>query len=94
MQTDHIATGQDTSPAELPFRDAQVLWFPILRQGRRQLDIFVGKNQTRPNTDSLEGNGNHAHHDEVSGTEKKHVANDHAEWLGVGSAEVMSPAAA
>jgi hypothetical protein len=65
-----------------------------LSQGKRQLDIFVGKNQSRPNTDRLEGSGNHTHHDEVSGTEKKHVANDHAERLAVGSAEVMSPAAA
>ncbi len=54
----------------------------------------MGKNQSRPNTDRLEGSGNHTHHDEVSGTEKKHVANDHAERLAVGSAEVMSPAAA
>jgi alpha-mannosidase len=66
-------------------------------QAARQLEFLVGKNQTGPNTDSLEeAMAIVQHHDGVSGTEKQHVANDYAQRLAVGSAEVMIiiPAAA
>jgi alpha-mannosidase len=66
-------------------------------QAARQLEFLVGKNQTGPNTDSLEeAMAIVQHHDGVSGTEKQHVANDYAQRLAVGSAEVMMiiPAAA
>jgi alpha-mannosidase len=66
-------------------------------QAARQLEFLVGKNQTGPNTDSLEeAMAIVQHHDGVSGTEKQHVANDYAQRLAIGSAEVMMiiPAAA
>jgi alpha-mannosidase len=57
-------------------------------QAARQLEFLVGKNQTGPNTDSLEeAMAIVQHHDGVSGTEKQHVANDYAQRLAVGSAE-------
>ncbi len=52
---------------------------------------MVGKNLRSggPNTDNLEeAMALLQHHDGVSGTEKQHVANDYAERLAVGSAEV------
>jgi alpha-mannosidase len=55
------------------------------------VEFLVGKNLRNggPNTDKLEeAMALLQHHDGVSGTEKQHVANDYAERLAVGSAEV------
>ncbi|CAK9202875.1 unnamed protein product [Sphagnum troendelagicum] len=60
-------------------------------QAARQVEFLVGKNLRNggPNTDNLEeAMALLQHHDGVSGTEKQHVANDYAERLAVGSAEV------
>ncbi|KAG6556620.1 hypothetical protein Mapa_001561 [Marchantia paleacea] len=57
-------------------------------QAARQLEFIVGKNETGPNTDSLEeAMAIVQHHDGVSGTERQHVANDYAKRLSIGAAE-------
>jgi hypothetical protein len=62
----------------------------LVGQEARHLEFLVGKNQTRPNTDSLkEAMAIVQHHDGVSGTEKQHVANYYVQQLVVGSAKVM-----
>ncbi|KAL2629535.1 hypothetical protein R1flu_014221 [Riccia fluitans] len=57
-------------------------------QAARQLEFVVGKNETGPNTDSLEdAMAIVQHHDGVSGTERQHVANDYSKRLSIGAAE-------
>ncbi|KAJ4960967.1 hypothetical protein NE237_020877 [Protea cynaroides] len=54
----------------------------------RQLEFFKGRNNLRPNTDTLaDALAVAQHHDAVSGTEKQHVANDYAKRLSLGYAE-------
>jgi hypothetical protein len=58
-------------------------------QAARQLEFFVGKQSSGPNTDLLEESmAILQHHDGVSGTEKQHVANDYAKRLYLGTTEV------
>ncbi|XP_043724653.1 probable alpha-mannosidase At5g13980 isoform X2 [Telopea speciosissima] len=54
----------------------------------RQLEFFKGRNNLRPNTDTLaDALAVAQHHDAVSGTEKQHVANDYAKRLSIGYVE-------
>ncbi|KAJ8752293.1 hypothetical protein K2173_003929 [Erythroxylum novogranatense] len=54
----------------------------------RQLEIFKGRNNMGPNTDSLaDALAIAQHHDAVAGTEKQHVANDYAKRLSIGYTE-------
>uniref|UniRef100_A0A2P2KS65 Alpha-mannosidase n=1 Tax=Rhizophora mucronata TaxID=61149 RepID=A0A2P2KS65_RHIMU len=54
----------------------------------RQLEVFKGRSNTGPNTDSLaDALAIAQHHDAVTGTEKQHVANDYAKRLSIGYTE-------
>lgn len=57
-------------------------------QATRQLEFLVGRNEGKPNTDSLEeAMAILQHHDGVSGTERQHVADDYAVRLSRASIE-------
>ncbi|KAM0957802.1 hypothetical protein ACFX2C_023172 [Malus domestica] len=54
----------------------------------RQLEFFIGRTDSGPNTDSLaDALAIAQHHDAVTGTEKQHVANDYAKRLAIGYTE-------
>ncbi|XP_054795120.1 probable alpha-mannosidase At5g13980 isoform X1 [Prosopis cineraria] len=54
----------------------------------RQLELFKGRVNSGPNTDSLaDALAIAQHHDAVSGTEKQHVANDYSKRLSIGYKE-------
>ncbi|KAK8672388.1 hypothetical protein V6N13_110760 [Hibiscus sabdariffa] len=54
----------------------------------RQLEVFKGRSDSRPNTDALaDALAIAQHHDAVTGTEKQHVANDYAKRLSIGYTE-------
>lgn len=58
-------------------------------QAARQLEFYIGRSETGPNTDSLaDALAIAQHHDAVTGTEKQHVANDYAKRLSIGYTEV------
>ncbi|KAK7311284.1 hypothetical protein RJT34_09318 [Clitoria ternatea] len=57
-------------------------------QAARQLEYFIGKNESGPNTDALaDALAIAQHHDAVSGTERQHVAADYALRLSRGYVE-------
>ncbi|XP_073018225.1 probable alpha-mannosidase At5g13980 isoform X1 [Primulina eburnea] len=62
----------------------------------RQLELFKGRNESGPTTDSLaDALAIVQHHDAVTGTEKQHVAHDYAKRLSIGykeSEEVVATA--
>lgn len=58
-------------------------------QAARQLEFYIGRNGSGPNTDALANALAIAqHHDAVSGTQRQHVAADYALRISKGYAEV------
>lgn len=54
----------------------------------RQLEYFIGRSKSGPNTDTLaDALAIAQHHDAVTGTEKQHVADDYAKRLSIGYQE-------
>lgn len=58
-------------------------------QAARQLEFFIGRKGSGPNTDALaDALAIAQHHDAVSGTQRQHVAADYALRLSIGYVEV------